>query len=87
MTTQTLLAAITGPTKAKPEPKPIILTQEITFTKSVIHACVQHAGREINDALGVDDRSLLDQFLTTEAGKAWIRGFREYAIFALGKSA
>lgn len=74
--------------KLKPEPvqQPLLLGTEIKFTKSVIHACVQHVGREINDALGVTDQTLLDQFLTTNAGKRWQQGFREYAIFVLGKA-
>ena len=74
--------------KPKPEPvqQPLLLGTEIKFTKSVIHACVQHAGREINDALGVTDQTLLDQFLATDAGKRWQQGFREYAIFVLGKA-
>lgn len=74
--------------KPKPLPvqQPLLLGTEIKFTKSVIHACVQHAGREINDALGVTDQTLLDQFLATDAGKRWQQGFREYAIFVLGKA-
>lgn len=75
-------------TKPKPVPvqQPLLLGTEIKFTKSVIHACVQHAGREINEALGVTDQTLLDQFLATDAGKRWQQGFREYAIFVLGKA-
>lgn len=69
-----------------PAQQPLLLATEIRFTKSVIHACVQHAGREINDALGVTDETLLDQFLATDAGKRWQQGFREYAIFVLGKA-
>lgn len=69
----------------KPQDKPLLLSTEIKFTKSVIHACVQQAGREINDALGVADGAVLDQFLITDAGKKWVHGFREYAIFALSK--
>lgn len=64
---------------------PLLLT-EIVYNKSVIHACIQHTGREIGDALGVGDPALLDQFLATEAGKRWHQGFREYAIFVLGKT-
>ena len=73
-------------TKPAPKPEPVLLRTEITYTKSVMHACIKHAGREINAALGVDDDALLDQFLTTDAGKKWLQGFREYAIFALGKT-
>jgi hypothetical protein len=74
------------PKAVTPAQQPLLLSTEIQFTKSVIHACVQHAGREINEALGVTDQALLDQFLATEAGKRWLQGFREYAIYVLGKS-
>ncbi len=80
----TIMSAISGSKPATPAP--VLLTTEITFTKSVIHACIQQSGRELNAALGVDDQTLLDQFLATDAGKKWMQGFREYAIFALGKT-
>ena len=65
---------------------PALLATEIKYTRSVIHASVQASGRAINEALGVADEALLDQFLETEAGKRWTQGFREYAIFVLGKT-
>jgi len=78
-----IMNAITG-TKAAPEP--ILLKTEIQFTKSVVHACIQQSARELNAALGITDEALVDQFLTSDAGKKWAQGFREYAIFALGKT-
>jgi RNase P/RNase MRP subunit POP5 len=66
--------------------QPLLLRTEIKFERSVIHATVQHAAREINAALGVTNEALLDQFTQTDAGKKWLAGFREYAIFALGKT-
>jgi len=78
-----IMNAITG---GKAAPEPLLLKTEITFTKSVVHACIQQSARELNAALGISDETLLDQFIATDAGKKWTQGFREYAIFALGKT-
>lgn len=64
----------------------LLLKTEITYTRSVIHACIQSSGRTINEALGAGDDALLDEFLATDAGKRWAQGFREYAIHVLSKS-
>lgn len=78
-----IIESLTG----KPaQPQPLMLRNEITWTKSVLHACIQQSSRDINAALGVSDDKLLDEYLTTAAGKQWLQGFREYAIYVLGKS-
>lgn len=68
------------------KPEPLLLRTEITATRSVINAAIQLAAREMNATLGVSDETLLDQFLQTEAGKRWLQGFREYAVFGLTKT-
>ena len=77
-----IMTAISG-SKAQ---EPLLLRTEINFTRSVVHACVQHSARDLNAALGVSDETLLDQFLQTDAGRKWLQGFREYVIFSLGKT-
>jgi hypothetical protein len=71
--------------KPTQEKLPLLSTQ-ISITKSCIHAAAQTAGRDINDALGISNPVLLDDFLKTDAGKAWLNGFRQYAIHALAKT-
>lgn len=68
------------------ERPPALLAADIKFTRSVIHASVQASARAINDALGITDEALLDEFLQSEAGKRWQQGFREYAIHSLSKT-
>lgn len=75
----------TRPKQTEPT-QPLLLRTEIKFERSVIHSCIQHAGKELNAALGLTDETLLDQYLATDAGKKWVAGFREYAIFALSKT-
>ena len=65
--------------------QPILLQQEIKYSRSVIHASIQVSGRAINEALGITEDAVLDEFLTTDAGKKWAEGFRAYAIHALSK--
>ena len=65
---------------------PALLAQEITYTRSVIHHCVQASARAINEALGSDDPALVDEFLASELGKRWLQGFRDYAIHVLARS-
>ena len=65
--------------------QPVLLQQEIKYSRSVIHASIQASGRAINEALGVMDDSVLDEFLATEAGKKWMDGFRQYAAHAVMK--
>lgn len=65
---------------------PALLGTEIKFTRSVIHASIQASAKAINDALGITDDALCDEFLQTEAGKRWACGFREYAIHVLSKT-
>lgn len=65
---------------------PALLTTEIKFTRSVIHASIQASAKAINEALGVTDDALCDEFLQTEAGKRWACGFREYAIHCLSRT-
>lgn len=72
-----------GGAKAQPL---ALMGAEINFTRSVIHASVQASARAINEALGVSDQVLVDEFLATEAGKRWLQGFREYAIHVLSKT-
>lgn len=65
---------------------PALLATEIKYTRSVIHASIQASARAINEALGVTDDVLLDEFLGTDAGKRWAQGFREYAMHCLSKT-
>lgn len=65
---------------------PALLTTEIKWNRSVIHASIQASARAINEALGIENDALLDEFLLTEAGKTWQRGFRDYATHVLAKS-
>lgn len=65
---------------------PALLSTEIKYTRSVIHASIQASAKAINEALGVSDDALCDEFLATEAGKRWADGFRQYAIHVLSKS-
>lgn len=67
-------------------PTPILLHQDIKYSRSVIHASIQASGRAINEALGISDDTLLDEFLATDAGKRWAEGFRQYAIHVLSKT-
>jgi hypothetical protein len=85
MSKPTLLESITGSQKPQ-HTEPLLLRTEIKYERSVIHSCVQHTGRELNAALGLTDETLLDQYIATDAGKKWVAGFREYAIFALSKT-
>jgi len=85
MSKPTFIESITGSQKPS-SVEPLLLRTEIKFERSVIHACIQHTGRELNAALDLTDETLLDQFIATDAGKKWVAGFREYAIFALGKT-
>ena len=64
----------------------LLLRTEINYTRSVIHACIQSSGKTINEALGIEDETLLDEFLATDAGKTWANGFRQYAIHVLSKT-
>lgn len=64
---------------------PLLLQTDIKYTRSVIHASVQASARAINEALGIDNDAALDEFLQTDAGKSWQRGFRDYAIHCLAK--
>ena len=66
-------------------PTPLLLNADIKYTRSVIHASVQASARAINEALGIDNDAALDEFLQTEQGKSWQRGFRDYAIHCLAK--
>lgn len=72
--------------KPSTQEKTPLLAMSINVTKSCIHAAAQTAGREINEALGVSNIALLDEFLKTDAGKAWLNGFRQYAIHVLAKT-
>lgn len=65
---------------------PALLSTEIKYTRSVIHASIQASARAINEALGVTDDTLLDEFLATDGGKRWAQGYREYAMHVLGKT-
>lgn len=72
---------------AKPtQQMPALLTTEIKWNRSVIHASIQASARAINEALGIENDALLDEFLQTEAGKNWQRGFRDFATHVLAKS-
>ena len=67
-------------------PTPHLLTTEIKYQRSVIHAALQASARSINDVFGVENDALLDEFLATQGGKDWLRGFKDYAAFVLAKS-
>ena len=71
---------------AKKDNAPALLTTEIKYTRSVIHASVQASAGAINEALGVTDPAFLDEFLTTDAGQRWLQGFRDYAMHVLAKT-
>ena len=71
--------------KPKPAAMPL-LSQEIKYSRSVIHASIQASARAINEALGVTDEALTDEFLATDAGKKWADGFRQYSIHVLSKT-
>lgn len=63
-----------------------LLAVPMNVSKSCIHAAAQSAAKDINDALGVANPVLLDEFLKTDAGKTWMNGFRQYAIHVLAKT-
>lgn len=65
---------------------PVLMTAEITYTRSVIASCAQASFRAINESLGVTDLSLADDYLKTADGEALMRGLKGYALFALGKT-
>lgn len=58
---------------------PALLTQEVVFTKSVFAFCIKASATAINEALGVSDPALLEEYLKTEGGKKWQEGLRGYA--------
>ncbi len=69
---------------------PAIMTTEITFQRSVVHKCAQADFVLINECLGIADHpdaaAIAEEFLTTEDGKALVRGLKGYMLFALGKT-